>query len=251
MPTKKPTAPQARFLAAIHKAGGVSAFAMHEVVGTQPIARCIAAGWAEQLDLPGGHAGQVMHAITPAGCEALGLGVLPVMPDCANCIGLGHVFGGHGATLAGRTDLDEPRNRCVWCKGTGKGTAAVDSFAAMTAAAEAVDARWQEDLAAPADGCPECGEHHQAGIDCRTPEQILAECAPPAGYADRFRVERAASLARLDAHLQGLPAHSVDLNVTAPDEPVDPAAEQAAAGHWPTGDEVDEALDAWAAVRLF
>lgn len=51
--------------------------------------------------------------------------------------------------------------------------------------------------------CDECGEFHTPTTACRTAEEILAECAPPADYAARFRAERAASIARADARLYG------------------------------------------------
>ncbi|MEU3452237.1 hypothetical protein ABZ671_01140 [Micromonospora sp. NPDC006766] len=56
--------------------------------------------------------------------------------------------------------------------------------------------------------CDECGEYHPADVPCRTPQEILAECAPPppADYTAQFRAARAASFARLDATLRGVPA---------------------------------------------
>jgi hypothetical protein len=46
--------------------------------------------------------------------------------------------------------------------------------------------------------CDNCGECHNASTPCRTPDQIMGECAPPPGYADQARDARVAALARLD-----------------------------------------------------
>ena len=76
----------------------------------------------------------------------------------------------------------------------------VDEAAELAAAAhEPTGDDVDEALAAHEAGeCDECGEQHAADVDCRTPEAILADAAPPAGYTEAFRAERAASIARAD-----------------------------------------------------
>lgn len=51
--------------------------------------------------------------------------------------------------------------------------------------------------------CDECGEAPHPGQPCRTPEEILAECAPPDDYTARFRAERAAAIDAADARRPG------------------------------------------------
>lgn len=51
--------------------------------------------------------------------------------------------------------------------------------------------------------CTECGEFHSLKVACRSVEEMLAEVAPPADWADRERARRVAGRDRMDAILLG------------------------------------------------
>lgn len=70
--TANPTTAQLRFLTALIEAGGTSADAMKLVGSWEPIKRCVAAEWAAEEPLDGGHPGQIQHRILDAGRRAAG-----------------------------------------------------------------------------------------------------------------------------------------------------------------------------------
>lgn len=69
--TANPTTAQLRFLTALIEAGGTSADAMKLVGSWEPIKRCVAAEWAAEEPLDGGHPGQIQHRILDAGRRAV------------------------------------------------------------------------------------------------------------------------------------------------------------------------------------
>lgn len=206
-PVRKPTAAQARFLQAIVADGGLSATAAQTVGGWKPIATAKAAGWVVELTQPSA-APRIMYRITVDGCEAIGVQHLPgitdggELADCANCGGHGSLVGGPGAPFYSST-LGEDRNVCVFCKGTGKGTAAADHIAAVAAAAsidsalaaaepaaedvepaaaQRIGRAYAQHAAQVAAGNPACQDRICAHLDAPAPAAALAPSAEPAGF---------------------------------------------------------------------